>query len=228
MAASRISVVGSAMADPNRAQILAALASGRQHTAGELARWIGLAPSTTSRHLARLVDAGLVVVTPSGRRRFFNIASEEVAHWLEQVDELELPETNQPVRPGPRSDLSFARSCYDHLAGEAGVRLYAAMVTTGALIEDSDRPQVSEEGARQLLRLGVDVHGLTQERRPLTRQCLDWTQREHHLGGSLGAALLEMMHRNKWVSHGNDRRVLRLTNHGTSEFADRFGCNFAS
>lgn len=219
-----MSVVGSAMADPNRANILAALASGRQHTSGELARWVGLAPSTTSKHLSHLVDAGLVVVTPAGRSRFFNIASEEVASWLEQIDELDLPETHRPAAPPPGSDLSFARSCYDHLAGEAGVLLYASFLEQGLLVEDGDRPRVSTVGMQRFLDVGIDVEKLSRQRRPVTRQCLDWTQRQHHLGGALGASLLEMMHASKWVRRGTDRRVLRLTTRGSTEFANHFGC----
>ncbi len=226
MKRSRVSIVGSAMADPNRAQILAALCSGRSHTAGELARWVGLAASTTSRHLSVLVDAGLVTVTPSGRTRLFIISSEDLALWLEQLEGLDLPQTTAPKRPSPQSALGFARSCYDHLAGRVGVGLYQAMVTDGLLI-DSDRPTPTGMGTARFRDLGVNVALLARKRRPLARQCLDWTEREHHLGGSLGAALLQLMHDRKWVRHGTDRRVLQFTEVGEAELRNSFNCDLA-
>ncbi|MGI9595688.1 MAG: ArsR/SmtB family transcription factor [Acidimicrobiales bacterium] len=220
---SRISSVGSAMAEPSRAEILAALASGRAHTAGELARWVGVAPSTTSSHLSRLVDAGLVTVEASGRHRYFRIASEEVAELLERIDAINLSETNAPERPKPGTEMSFARSCYDHLAGELGVQLYRSMIDVKLLEEMDQHPVVSPAGHEHFAGLGIDSLGLASKRRPITRRCLDWTQRRHHLGGALGAALLEQMLDRKWLRPGRDSRILKLTADGHQGLRQHFG-----
>lgn len=219
---SRVSIVGTALADPKRAQILAALSSGTAHTAGELANAIGLAASTTSRHLSRLVDTGLVAVEPSGRHRYFRIASSEVADLLEWIDGMDLPETNPPQRPRPGSELSFARSCYDHLAGELGVSLFQAMVDLDMLQDTPAPPTLTTAGRKHLLGLGIDVDELANKRRPLTRACIDWTQRTHHLGGAVGVALLQHMLAEKWLRRSRDRRVLKLTDHGRTAFLHHF------
>ena len=88
--------------------------------AGELARFCGVAPSTMSRHLARLIDTGLLVAEPAGRYRYYRIANAEVAALLEQIDAIDLPEVAPPKRPDPGTELSWARSCYDHIAGDLG------------------------------------------------------------------------------------------------------------
>ena len=227
MEGSRVSTIGAALADQSRSEILAALSSGRAHTAGELARWIGLAASTTSSHLARLVDAGLVVVEPSGRHRYFRIASEEVAELLERIDSLDLPETNAPKRPRPGTAMTWARSCYDHLAGELGVQLHAALVAEGLLIEEAGHLVVTGTGRERFAGLGIDTEVMAAARRPMTRQCLDWTQRRHHLGGALGAALLEQMLTKKWLRRGTDSRVISLTSTGGQAFYDHFGMRVA-
>lgn len=219
---SRVSVVGTALADPKRAEILAALVSGTAHTAGELANAVGLAPSTTSRHLSRLVDTGLLTVEPSGRHRYFRIASKDVADLLEWIDGMELPETNPPQRPRPGSELSYARSCYDHLAGELGVSLYQAMVNLDLLLDTPDQPTLTPAGGKHLHDLGIDVDELTNKRRPLTRACIDWTQRTHHLGGAVGVALLQHMLTEQWLRRSRDGRVLKLTDHGRTAFLHHF------
>lgn len=212
---------GSAIGDPARAQIVAALASGTRHTAGELARRIALAPSTTSRHLAVLVDAGLIDVQPGGRHRYFGLASADVADMLEAIDALELTETNPPQRPRPDEPLRLARSCYDHLAGRLGVELAAAMIDNELLT--ADELSLTDAGEATLLAIGIDVDRLRPKRRPLTRACLDWTERTHHLGGAVGAELLTHMLEHRWlVRHRQERRVLRPTKHGREQLASHF------
>lgn len=223
MKGSRISSVGAAMADPGRGEILGALASGRAHTAGELANWIGLAPSTTSSHLGKLIDAGLVTVEPSGRHRYYRIASEEVADMLEQIDALQLPETNAPKRPAPGTELTYARTCYDHLAGELGVQLYQAMIDRHYLHEVDHHPLMTDDGRAALSAIGVPIEPLEGKRRPLARQCLDWTERQHHLGGSLGGALLSKMLDSGWLTPGRDRRVIKTTALGREALDQHFG-----
>ncbi len=224
---SRVSSLGAAIADPSRAEMLAALASGRAHTAGELARWADLAPSTTSGHLSRLVDAGLVTVEASGRHRYFRIASEEVAELLERIDAISLTETDSPERPKPGTELSFARSCYDHLAGELGVRLYRSMLDGGLLKEVDQHPVICESGRRRLGQLGIDTAALAAQRRPVGRRCLDWTQRQHHLGGGLGAALLAKMVDQKWLKPGREGRIIKVTADGQQAFRRHFGVDAA-
>ena len=222
MDGSRLSVIGTAMADPNRAAMLSALQSGRAHSAGELARWVGVAPSTASKHLAKLVDSGLVVIEPAGRNRFYRIASFEVADLLETIDAIDLPETNRPRRPPAGSALAYARSCYDHLAGELGVAMHDSMARKG-WIEHDDGPRLTELGIEGLSKIGVDVATIRQGRRPALRTCLDWTQRKHHVAGAAGAALLDFMLAERWLRRATDHRVLQITDVGIDAFRNHFG-----
>ncbi len=129
-----IASVAALIGDPARANMLAALMSGRALTAGELAREAGIAAPTASGHLARLREAGLVLVEAQGRHRYVRLAGPEVAAVLEGLMGLSARDGRLRTRPGPRDPaLRTARVCYDHLAGEWGVRLYDALLADGRL-----------------------------------------------------------------------------------------------
>jgi DNA-binding transcriptional ArsR family regulator len=223
MDGSRLVTFGVAISDPSRARILSALVSGRSHTAGELARAAGVAASTTSRHLSVLVDAGVVIVEPAGRFRHYRIGSSDVAHLLELIDSADVCATNSPRLPRPGPSLEFARSCYDHLAGELGVRLYDALVTSAILSETVNGPVLTTTGRRALIEFGIPIPDATHSRRPLTRACVDWTQRTHHLGGALGASILHHLLSAGHLRRGRDPRTLRLGRTGRSFLNDTFG-----
>jgi len=67
--------IGALIGDPGRASMLDALMDGRSLTARELAGQAGIAPQTASGHLARLLDAGLILMEPRGRHRYHRLAS---------------------------------------------------------------------------------------------------------------------------------------------------------
>lgn len=193
MDAGRLAQVGKALASETRAGIVTALMDGTAHTGQELARHLGVAASTTSEHLGVLVDAGLVVVTPQGRHRYFRLANAEVAALLESTvmagDGVDAG--NGPPRPKVAAGLAYARSCYDHLAGELGVQVYARLVELDAIVAEPGGLALTAHGATLLERLGVDTAvDLNPHSRPALRACLDWSQRRHHLAGVLGARLL--------------------------------------
>lgn len=227
MERSRLVSFGAAVSDPSRAQILGALGSGRSHTAGELARWARIAPSTTSRHLSVLVDAGLVVVEAAGRFRHYRIRSSEVANLLEQIDSVDVSGTTSPTLPKPGQSLEFARSCYDHLAGELGVRLFKALVALAILDEADNGPVLTPNGRRVLVGVGFEIPDSTHSRRPLTRACVDWTQRTHHLGGALGASVLQHLLSCGHLRRGRDPRTLRVSPSGQVFLMDNFGLDIS-
>jgi hypothetical protein len=124
----------------------------------------------------------------------------------------ERPSTIASSRTPDDDALRHARSCYDHLAGRLGVALTRALeergVIAGAALE------VTTRGEAELPRLGVDVASLRNGRRPLTRACLDWSERQDHLAGALGAALLASMLDRGWLTRLTGTRALRLTLRG--------------
>jgi DNA-binding transcriptional ArsR family regulator len=61
--------VFTALADPTRRAILAALAAGGPATATDLAGRLPITRQAIAKHLALLADAGLVIAEPGERRR---------------------------------------------------------------------------------------------------------------------------------------------------------------
>jgi DNA-binding transcriptional ArsR family regulator len=209
------------LADRTRAAFCLALIDGRAWTAGELARHAGVAPSTASEHLARLVDAGFLVTERQGRHRYLRLADERVAGLVEiLVEHLGGPPAPTGLRAARQAGrLAAARTCYDHLAGTLGVGICDALVDRG-LVRLDDGPSLTPEGRAWFDDLaGEPAPG----RAPLLRTCLDWTERRHHLGGRLGAALCRTLFDRGWVVRGRDRRSVIVTDAGVGELRDRLG-----
>jgi DNA-binding transcriptional ArsR family regulator len=198
--------------DATRAAFLTALCGGRALPASELARRAGVTAPTASIQLGKLVDGGLLEVERSGRHRYYRLADASVAAAIESLAVL------APTRPASSlrqaragSDLQAARTCYDHLAGALGVAIFEALVG-GRLLDDELEP--TKRGRERLGRLGIDVDALARGRRPLARRCLDWTERRHHLAGSLGAALAARALELGWVGRAPSSRAVHVTAKG--------------
>ncbi len=225
-----IAPVAALMADPARAAMLGALLSGPPLAAGELSHVAGVSPATASAHLARLLDGGLVAVTRQGRHRYYRLAGHEVATVLEVLA------TVSPARPvrslrqsREAAALAEARTCYDHLAGRAGVALFDALlqggILTGSGTGTAAAYEVTAHGADTLADFGVDVAEVRQSRRRFAGACLDWTQRSPHLNGALGAAVTARLLQLGWIERGPSRRAVRVTGPGRDGLAATFGCS---
>ena len=209
-----LAAVAGLLADPGRARMCMALMSGRRHPASELAQIAQVAPSTASGHLAKLLDGGLVKVEQRGRHRYYRLASAEVAGALEALSRL-APRTEVKSLRQARvaRDLRLARTCYDHFAGRLGISLTDRLAEIGVL--QGDNLELGPAGERCLADLRIGVAELRAARRPLTRGCLDWTERRDHLAGSVGAALARRLFELKWVTRTSTRAV-RVTDAGTA------------
>ncbi|MCB2052885.1 MAG: helix-turn-helix transcriptional regulator [Geminicoccaceae bacterium] len=214
-----IALIGALIGDPARANMLLALIGGRALTAGELAAVAGVTPQTASTHLRRLEEGGLIRQRRQGRHRYMALADDEVGRVLEGMIGLAASRGHHRVRTGPSEPaLRHARVCYDHLAGEMGVRLYDGLVTTGRLVLDGDTPVLTGPGAAFMADFGIDLPRLRRARRPLCRACLDWSARRPHLAGSLGAALLEGFYARGWARRQTGSRAVVFTREGEAAF----------
>ena len=151
---TEIADVAAALADRTRARMLEELLGGPPLPAGALAARVGVAPSTVSGHLAKLEQAGLITIEANGRRREARLAGPEVAEALEALARIG-GDSARPVglkQVNGRAALREARSCYDHLAGRAGVALADDLLARGALIERDGAFAVPPERARALHR----------------------------------------------------------------------------
>ncbi|HEY4124429.1 MAG TPA: winged helix-turn-helix domain-containing protein [Rhizomicrobium sp.] len=209
--------------DPARANMLAALMSGKALTASELANEAGVTLQTASSHLSKLETGGLIAGVKQGRHRYFRLADNDVAEMLEKMMGVAARAGHMRTRPGPADlNLRKARVCYDHLAGEMGVRLFDSLMATGLLAGDHDDLRVTRRGAEFFSRFDIDLAALSGARRALCKGCLDWSMRREHLGGSLGAALLERIFALGWAKRGRETRIVHFTGDGERKFRKMF------
>jgi DNA-binding transcriptional ArsR family regulator len=222
--AARLAALAAAMADETRAAICMALLEGRPWSAGELARITGVAPSTASGHLARLLDAGICVTERQGRHSYVRIADAETARLVDSLASHAIPGRDAPhtvpvvAAPDP---LARARTCYDHFAGRLGMAVTDAMAKRG-LLHTEGAFELTGAGEEWCARVGFDLaHG---GRRPVASSCLDWTERRRHLGGVTGARLCGVALRREWVARTDGGgRALRVTDAGEQAFDELLG-----
>lgn len=134
------------------------------------------------------------------------------------------------VTLGPRDvKLRHCRRCYDHLAGRVGVAIARALQRQGCLRPvDDKRFVITDAGIAWFADIGVDVKALKPGQRGVARQCLDWTERFHHLGGPLGVQMMASMFERGWLRSASTPRVLTVTPPGWQALRARLGLNEAS
>jgi DNA-binding transcriptional ArsR family regulator len=215
LAVPDLASVAALMGDRARGQMLATLLDGRARTATELALEGGVAPSTASSHLARLTEAGLLAIARQGRHRYFRLADPEVATALEGLMHLAHRHGRPASRAGPRdAALRRARVCYDHLAGEAAVRLFERLREAAFVAGDDGTLALTARGETWCRRIGVDLDALRNGRRRLCRACLDWSERRTHLAGALGAALFDRLAHLRYLRRLRNSRAVVLSPRG--------------
>lgn len=218
-----IATIASLVGEPSRASILIALMGGRAMTASELSLEADVSPATASAHLAKLTSAGLLTLHKQGRYRYFQLADELVAEMIETLCGVAERHARSGRRTGPRDPaMRRARVCYDHLAGEVGVQVYESLVKRRCLVVGSDGLDLTDAGRGVFESLGVDVEGPTRARRPLCRQCLDWSERRFHLAGGLGAALLSHLLGRRWARRDPGTRAIHFSPTGLGKLTAAF------
>src|SRR5580698_10392058 len=213
------------IADPARANMLMALVAGRALPAGELAYAAGVTAQTASTHLAKLLDGGLVTVEAEGRHRYYRLSGAHVALVLENLAAI-VPAGEVRRRPLGRDaqNLRFARCCYDHLAGQVGVAVTQALQQRGFIVAAQDkRFDVTATGLDWFGHIGLDMNQLRATRRGIARQCLDWTERQHHLAGPLGVQFMSALCTNGWMRRVNASRVVQVTPQGWVWLKEQLG-----
>jgi DNA-binding transcriptional ArsR family regulator len=222
-----IAMIAALVGDPARSNMLTALMTGRALTASELAHQAGVTPQTASSHLSKLEAGGLVEQEKQGRHRYYRLSDPDVALVLEGLEGLAARAGHMRVRTGPKDPaLRHARICYDHLAGDLGVQMLDSMKKQRLLRQRKQDIELTAEGERFLTdTLQISADALAHPRRPLCRACLDWSERRHHLAGTLGAAILSRFTELKWAARDDTpgSRVVNFTRNGEKRFTALFG-----
>ncbi|RUL74889.1 ArsR/SmtB family transcription factor [Dyella choica] len=215
----QLAELGALLAEPARAAILLALMDGTMRPAGELADVAGVSAATASAHLKRLLEGGLLGLHEQGRHRYYRLANDDVAAWLEAMA---LPHaTLTTSKTAPRdAALCRARTCYRHLAGQLGVALCEAWLQRGWLHAETDGLQLLPVAADALVRAGCEQAPAHQMLHLRGRGCLDWTERRLHLGGPLGVAITSVMLESGWLRRAQRNRALLPTPDGLRRLAE--------
>lgn len=213
------------LADPARAVMLTALLDGRALPAGELAYAARVTAQTASSHLAKLLAGGLVALEIEGRHRYYRLAGSHVAQALEHLAAIRPePQIRRRALSREAQRLRFCRSCYDHLAGQVGVALTRALEERAYLRPAQGKLlEVTPAGSEWLARLGVSLRGIKPSRAGLARQCLDWTERQHHLAGPLGVELMKALCASGWLRRGRETRAVDVLPRGRQELRAQLG-----
>ena len=220
---ARLSRIAAAIGEPARTRMLCSLLDGHARTSTELAAVAQVTPSTASVHLARLKEEGLVTTLAQGKHRYYSLRDSGVAEVLEAL---------MVVAGGPRGSfapttplrLRAARTCYDHMAGAVAVSLHDRFQERRWIAPAEDGAyELAGDGAAKLEALGIDVESARASRRRFAYACVDWSERRPHIGGALGAALLGLALRRRWLVRDLDSRVLSVTPAGRRDLRARFG-----
>lgn len=243
-----LAALGAVLAEPARARILLALGDGRALPATALAAEAGVAASTASAHLARLLDAGLLGVRQQGRHRYYHLAGPEVGELIENLARLAPAAPVRSLREGTRAHaLRRARTCYDHLAGRLGVAVFTALIDQRLVAGGDGRHhperahddrlsgpgqdidyRLTDAGARRLLDLGVALPTAPAGDGIPLRYCIDWTEQRHHVSGAVGRALTRWMLEQAWLERLPRTRALRITDAGARGLRQRLGVELPS
>jgi DNA-binding transcriptional ArsR family regulator len=214
-----IALVASLAGEPARANILSALLAGKALTASELAGEAGVTLPTASAHLSKLEGGGLIQSLKQGRHRYFRLSDGDVVHMLESMAAVAARAGHMRTRTGPSDPaLRKARVCYDHLAGEMGVRLFDSLVVAGRIAQRDGELRLTRKGEVFLEEFGIGLAEVSSPRRPVCRACLDWSQRRHHLAGQVGKALLQRITDLGWARRDRHTRTLHFTPQGEMKF----------
>lgn len=209
--------------EPARAAMIWELFDGKPVSAGDLAIAANITPQSASSHLKKLVEAGILQMQKQGKHKYFVYANPEIAVAVETLSNVFSTPKGINLSHAQR-EVRAARSCYDHLAGLAGVQVTEALLRKGLITDHPDHLKqfsVTPQGLNWFKELEIDIPQLTVAKRPLALKCIDWTEKTPHLAGGLGAAMLQYFLKEGWFRKVYQKRSLLITSKGEFELKQR-------
>ncbi|WP_062059006.1 ArsR/SmtB family transcription factor [Aquimarina longa] len=219
---NKFTKVASLLGDKSRAVMLWCLLDGRAYTAMELATCADISAQSASNHLKKLITAKILSVEKQGRHRYYRYSTSEVAQVIESMAGLvSLDDEYNRVHTPKSSAITYARTCYDHLAGEISVKITDALLKNDIIKTLENVYKVTPIGKKWFESLAIDTDEIRLQKRSFAHPCLDWSERKHHLAGALGATFLMMMLQQDWVRRKKDCREVIITAKGKIELKTR-------
>jgi DNA-binding transcriptional ArsR family regulator len=220
-----IATIAALIGDPTRANILLALMGGLALPAGELAMRANVAPQTASSHLSKLLEAKLLNLEVQGRHRYYSLAGPEIGSIIESLMTIApTPKLLAQSESERNTPLRFARTCYNHLAGTVAVQICQAFQEHGLLVTAGNKQYgVTADGRLWFERFGIILDEIKSSHSGFARQCLDWTERRHHLAGALGTVLLQRLFELKWIVRVDRTRAVHITYKGQEQLSKLLG-----
>ncbi len=201
------------MSESPRITMVAALMHQQCLPASSLARLVQMSPQATRFHLRKLEDSSLIRVRVCGRHRYYEIATPEAAELIERIfGILPPPRCTLPVGLSV-SAFAEARTCYNHLAGHWATTITDTLIRRGMIAPVDDIFDITLDGYCIFQGMGL-VFPNNRKNKLLAKRCIDVTERKDHIGGYLGACLLDWMVRKEWFYHKKSSRVLEITDTG--------------
>jgi DNA-binding transcriptional ArsR family regulator len=211
--------VAELLSDQSRSIILTSLMTGERYTVNELARAAQIKQQTASYHLKKLKELHWVKEEKSGRFHYYRLVNAEVAEIIEQLSTV-APKKNIRYLSQKIENIHLynGRTCYDHLAGKIGVSVTFWLIENGYLqFNTTEELELTTAGAAFLSDWGIDLEKSQRAKRVFCRKCLDWSERQYHLAGSLGKELTDLFFRKNWIKRHGASRAIQLTEAGIEE-----------
>ncbi|PEE33735.1 ArsR/SmtB family transcription factor [Bacillus cereus] len=218
-----VSEVALLIRSKSKAQILTYLLDGKAYPTSELAYVAKIKPKTATYHLSKMKEEGILSIEKHGKHSYYRLSNSEISQILELLLVITPQEKAMPFRQSSQSsELRCARTCYDHLAGKLGVAITNSLLDKGYLMKKDMYFHITKTGQTFFTEFGIDVNEIKQKKRIFAKACLDWTEREHHLAGSLGNALLEKLLQLNWIQRISKSRTIKVTPNGKKELEQIF------
>lgn len=216
-----ISQIAALLADPKRSAMMWALMDGTSRAADELALLVGLSTSSAGAHLARLASGGLLRQETRGRKRFFRLAAPEVGAAVQALASASMVSaeviSRSVAQPLPHLPLRRASVCSDHLGGELATELYHRMLGAGWIEQCDQRLEVTNIGVSRFAERGIFIPALAHRQRETVCACADCSELSPHLGGALGAGLLQLFMQLGWLRTTEEACTLQVSSNGQRE-----------
>ena len=220
---TQISDISTLIDNPIQTIILRSLQNGRSYTAIELASATHTSAQNINIHLVKLVNADLLTVVKQGKHKYYRLSKQEIADAIEALETLSPNKKQNKIKNNDNnSGVRYCRTCYDHLAGKVGVMIENSLTSQGFIELKEKTYLVTEDGHKFFSDFGLDLNELRKQKRNFAKPCLDWSERKHHIAGSLGNALFEKMLELGWIRKTKNSREIVVTPLGKSGLRGKF------